>query len=37
VTASRQIAFPVATEGVEQIPLTDPRKAVTEAGASPIC
>ena len=29
----RRIAFLVATEGVEQIELTEPRKAVTDAGA----
>jgi protease I len=34
--AGRQVAFLVANEGVEQVELTEPWKAVTEAGGQPV-
>jgi protease I len=35
-TASRKVAFLVATEGIEQVELTEPWKAVEEAGFQPV-
>lgn len=35
-TASRKVAFLVATEGIEQVELTEPWKAVEEAGHQPV-